>query len=51
MPGIARQDTFQTPFGIIRSVRDHDHAGMLRIADADTAAVVNGNPRCAAPQY
>ena len=42
---IARQDALEPSLRTLSSISDHHHSGVLRVADADTAAVVNGNPR------
>ena len=41
---IAREHALEATRRCFRSVRDDDHAGMLRIADADAAAIMNRNP-------
>jgi len=44
---IAGKDALETAFGIFSALGDDDHAGVLRIADTDTAAVVDRYSRCA----
>ena len=41
---IGSQDSFQASRHSRRAIGDDDHAGMLRIADADSAAVVDRHP-------
>ncbi len=42
--GIVGQHVAQAPVGILRAVAQHDHAGMLREAHADAAAVMQADP-------
>src|SRR5205823_7545714 len=41
---IAGKDALQTTLGIFGSIRNHDHAGMLGIPDADAPAALNRDP-------
>src|ERR1035437_8825421 len=42
--GVAGEDPFQAAIHLCRAVGHHDHAGMLRVADADAAAIVDAYP-------
>ena len=42
--GIVPQHALQASGGIIGAIGDDDHAGMLRVADADAPAVMDGYP-------
>ena len=44
-PGVRREDALETRGGRIRAVRDDDHARVHRIADPDSAAMVDRDPR------
>ena len=41
---VGREHAFELLSGEIRAVRDDDHAGVLRVADARAAAVVDRHP-------
>src|SRR4051812_5127654 len=43
--GVALEDALEAAGGFGRAVGDDDLAGVKRVADADAAAVVEGNPR------
>src|SRR5215212_3034328 len=45
-PGIGRQHALELLCRQQRAVGDNDHAGMLAIANARPATVMNGHPRC-----
>src|SRR5207237_7095451 len=42
--GVAGEDALEAPTRIVGAIGDDDHAGVLRVTDADAAAVVDGNP-------
>ena len=44
VPGVGGKDSLQAPVALFRSISNNHHAGMLRIADAHTTPVMNGNP-------
>ena len=46
--GVVPQHALEPPRGIVGAVGDDDHSGMLRIAHADAAAVVERHPGRAA---
>ena len=45
MPGSAVEHAFEALRGVVRSVGDDDHPGVDRVADPDTAAVMDADPR------
>ena len=44
-PGIRRQDAFQLPGRDLCPVGDGNHSGVLAVADPDSAAVMDRDPR------
>jgi hypothetical protein len=42
--GVRRQDPLQLPGSEVRPVGDDDHPGVLAVADADAAAVMDADP-------
>src|SRR3954447_23280960 len=44
-PRIARQNALETAIGVLAAVGHYHHPGVLRVADSDAAAIVNGYPR------
>src|SRR5438067_2201859 len=40
-PGIGGEDALESALRLVGAVGDHHHAGVLRVADADAAAVVH----------
>jgi hypothetical protein len=41
---VAGEHAFEAPLGFVGAIGHHYHSGMLRITDADTSAVVDGDP-------
>ena len=42
--GVAGEDALEAAIHFVGAIGDHDHSGVLRVADADAAAVVDGHP-------
>ena len=45
--GVGGEDAFEAAVHFGGAIGDHDHAGVLRVADADATAIVDADPGCA----